>query len=161
MVEHGASQYLVANFEGHDSVRILALHRIHAAQMLLTKTDKLKDFDLDTYITSGAFGFSGDAPEIEVVLRFYDGAGFHLKETPLSIDQRVCKIDEQTLEVTATVRDNRRFRWWLLGFGADLEVVEPEELRNLIWDHLLMSVGRYRDKALVSESVASGTSVPW
>jgi predicted DNA-binding transcriptional regulator YafY len=143
LVEHGSAQYLVVNFEGHDFARILALHRIHDAQMLLTKTNRLKDFDLDAYIASGAFGFSSDAAEIEVVLRFYNGAGFHLKETPLSKDQQVLEIDEQTLEVTATVRDNKRFRWWLLGFGADLEVVSPEDLRKLIWDHLLLGVGRY------------------
>lgn len=129
LVEHGAAQYLVANFEGHDSVRILALHRIHDAHMLPTKTNKLKDFDLDTYIASGAFGFSSDAPEIEVVLRFNNGAGFHLTETPLSQDQNVREIDEQTLEVTATVRDNRRFQWWVLGFGADVEILSPKSFK--------------------------------
>lgn len=129
LVEHGAAQYLVVNFESHEAARIIALHRIHQAQMLPTKTHKPKDFDLDAYIASGAFGFSGDAPEIEVVLRFYNGAGFHLKETPLSADQHVNEIDEQTLEVTATVRDNRRFRWWLLGFGADVDLVQPQKVR--------------------------------
>lgn len=143
LVEYGAAQYLVANFEGHDSARILALHRIHAAHMLPTKTKKLKEFDLDSYIASGAFGFSGDAPEIEVVLRFYDGAGFHLKETPLSKDQRVREIDEQTLEVTATVRDNRRFRWWLLGFGADVEVFSSSNLRDDLRQQLGKAVMRY------------------
>lgn len=143
LVEHGAAQYLVGNFEGHDSARILALHRIHAAQILPTKTNKIKDFDLDTYIASGAFGFSGDAPEIEVGLRFYNGAGFHLKETPLSKDQIVLEIDERTLEVTATVRDNKRFRWWLLGFGEDVEIILPRELRSSISLALSNALGKY------------------
>ncbi|MBC3805799.1 WYL domain-containing protein [Undibacterium seohonense] len=143
LVEHGAAQYLVANFEGHDSARILALHRIHAAHMLPTKTIKLKDFDLDAYIASDAFGFSSNAPEIEVVLRFYDGAGFHLKETPLSRDQRVHEIDEQTLEVTATVRDNRRFRWWLLGFGAGVELIQPDKVRSELLEIFSKNVTTY------------------
>lgn len=143
LVEHGAAQYLVANFEGHDSVRILALHRIHDAHMLPTKTNKLKDFDLDAYIASGAFGFSSDAPEIEVVLRFNNGAGFHLKETPLSQDQRVREIDEQTLEVTATVRDNRRFRWWLMGFGADVELIQPDKVRSELLEIFSKSITAY------------------
>lgn len=143
LVEHGAAQYLVVNFEGHDAARIIALHRIHQAKMLPTKINKPKDFDLDAYIASGAFGFSGDAPEIEVALRFYDGAGFHLKETPFSVDQRVHEIDEQTLEVNATVCDNRRFRWWLMGFGADVKVMGPESLRSLTRDLLSLGVGRY------------------
>ncbi len=143
LVEHGAAQYLVAKFEGHDSARILALHRIHAAQILPTKTNKIKDFDLDTYIASGAFGFSGDVPEIEVGLRFYNGAGFHLKETPLSKDQIVREIDERTLEVTATVRDNKRFRWWLLGFGEDVEIIFPLELRSSVSVALSNALGKY------------------
>jgi len=144
LVEHGAVQYLVANFEGHDSVRILALHRIHAAESLKSKTKQPRNFDLDEYIASGAFGFSGDAPEIEVVLRFFNGAGFHLKETPLSVDQVSTDLDKDVLEVRATVRDNKRFRWWLLGFGADVEVSEPEWMRKNIHSILSASTSRYR-----------------
>ncbi|MBC3881568.1 WYL domain-containing protein [Undibacterium sp. LX40W] len=143
LVEHGAAQYLVANFEGHDSARILALHRIHSAQMHPTKTQKLRDFDLDAYIASGAFGFSGDAPEIQVVLRFYNGAGFHLKETPLSKDQSIRDLDMQTLEVTTMVRDNRRFRWWLLGFGADVEVLSPDRFRREVAEQLAFAMSHY------------------
>lgn len=143
LVEHGAAQYLVVNFEGHEAERIIALHRIHQAEMLPIKTNKPKDFDLDAYIASGAFGFSGDAPEIEVVLRFYNGAGFHLKETPLSVDQQVNEIDEQTLEVTATVRDNRRFRWWINSFASDVCVIEPKTLRDSVISQIKSSLHRY------------------
>ncbi|MBC3881565.1 WYL domain-containing protein [Undibacterium sp. LX40W] len=101
-------------------------------QRLPTKTNKPKDFDLDTYIAGGAFGFSGDAPEIEVVLRFYNGVGFHLKETPLSNHQDVREIDDATLEVTAKVLDTRRFRWWLLGFGADDNVISPQSIKDFV-----------------------------
>jgi predicted DNA-binding transcriptional regulator YafY len=143
LVEHGAAQYLVVNFDGHEAERIIALHRIHRAEMLPSKTNKLKDFDLDVYIASGAFGFSGEAPEIKVVLRFYNGAGFHLKETPLAADQQARDIDAQTLEVSATVRDNKRFHWWLMGFGADVEVLAPRSLRNLVSKKLRAAIEFY------------------
>jgi predicted DNA-binding transcriptional regulator YafY len=143
LVEHGAAQYLVVTFEGHEAPRIIALHRIHRAEVLSSKTNKPKDFDLDAYIASGAFGFSGDAPEIQVVLRFFNGAGFHLTETPLSRDQIVKEIDSQTIEVTATVRDNRRFRWWLLGFGADVEVIDSADLRKFVKENTTRSRGYY------------------
>jgi predicted DNA-binding transcriptional regulator YafY len=32
--------------------------------------------------------------------------------------------------VEATVQDTQQLRWWLLGFGDQVEVVEPGELRN-------------------------------
>ena len=143
LVEHGAAHYLVVNFDGHDAERIIAMHRIHKAEMLNKKTIKPADFDLDAYIASGAFGFSGEAPEIGVVLRFHNGAGFHLKETPLSSDQTVRDIDNQTLEVFATVRDNKRFHWWLLGFGADVEVLAPPSLRSMVAEKLRLAAAFY------------------
>lgn len=148
LVEHGAAQYLVVNFEGRKAERIIALHRIHEAEMLPTQTNKPKDFDLDAYIVSGAFGFSGDAPTIKVVLRFYNGAGFHLTESTLSPDQQVNEIDGQTLEVPATVGDNRRFRWWLLG-GADVEVVLPTGFRELLHRAIEIAARRYRGDELL------------
>lgn len=143
LVEHGAAQYLVVTFDGHEAPRIIALHRIHRAEVLTTKTKKSRDFDLDLYIAEGAFGFSGEAPEIGVVLRFHNGAGFHLKETPLSSDQTVRDIDNQTLEVFATVRDNKRFHWWLLGFGADVEVLAPPSLRSMVAQKLRLAAAFY------------------
>lgn len=130
LVEHGAVLYLVVTFLEYADIRILALHRIHSATMLQTKTKQSTDFDLDTYISSGAFGFGGDAQEIKLEARFYNHAGLHLLETPLSFDQSALEIDATTLEITASVFNTRRLHWWLLGFGADVEVVGPTHLRE-------------------------------
>ena len=34
------------------------------------------------------------------------------------------------MEITATIVDSLQLRFWLNGFGADLEVLEPAELRE-------------------------------
>ena len=63
-------------------------------------------FDLDEYISSGAFG----------LLR--------------SADQQVVAEDEKYLTLQATVPDTAQLEWWLMSFGADAEVLEPVALRE-------------------------------
>ena len=45
-------------------------------------------------------------------------AGLHLRETPLSRDQRVQAREDGWLRISATVVDSARLDWWLRGFGA-------------------------------------------
>lgn len=144
LVENGPVLYLVVTFFEYQDIRLLALHRIESASMLEFDVNRPPGFDLDAYIASGAFGFGGDAKEIKLEIRLFNGRGRHLLETPLSTDQDVRKIDESTLEITATLLDTRRLRWWLLGFGGDIEVVGPAPLRKDIRKENLNAIARYR-----------------
>jgi predicted DNA-binding transcriptional regulator YafY len=45
--------------------------------------------------------------------------------------------------VEATVADTRQLRWWLLGFGGRVEVLEPEGLRGEMKGHAERMAGRY------------------
>jgi predicted DNA-binding transcriptional regulator YafY len=143
LVEHGPVLYLVVTFLEYADIRILALHRIQSATMLESNTRHPANFDLDTYIASGAFGFGGDAQEIKLEVHFFNGAGLHLLETPLSLDQSERKIDGTTLAITASVFNTRRLHWWLLGFGADVEVVGPAHLREDVRQSLAVASSRY------------------
>jgi predicted DNA-binding transcriptional regulator YafY len=144
LVESGAVLYLVATFFEYQDIRLLALHRIQSVSVLETDTGRPVGFDIDAYIASGAFGFGGDAKEIKLEIRLFNGRGRHLLETPLTADQLVRKIDDSTLAITATVLDTRRLRWWLLGFGGDVEVVRPVALRKYMRQEILAATARYR-----------------
>lgn len=144
LVEHGPVLYLVVTLLTYDDIRILALHRIQSAVMLESKVRQSADFDLDAYIGSGAFGFGGDAQEISLEIHFFNQAGSHLLETPLSIDQSARQLDAGTLAITASVFNTPRLRWWLLGFGADVEVLGPAQLREDIKQSLAVANSRYQ-----------------
>jgi predicted DNA-binding transcriptional regulator YafY len=55
-----------------------------------------------------------------------------LYETPLSQDQTISVLDDNHLKITATVVNTEQLRWWLLGFGERIEIIEPPELRGLM-----------------------------
>jgi predicted DNA-binding transcriptional regulator YafY len=123
-------------------VRLLAMHRVKEAEMLADAASQPDGFNLDAYIVDGAFGFGGNET-IKLELRFYDGAGNHLYETPLSADQALVAESDQALRVSATVVNTEQLRWWLLGFGGKVEVMFPEGLRADITKAAEEMVNRY------------------
>lgn len=67
--------------------------------------------------------------EIRLKLRFFNGAGDHLLETPMAADQQA-KQERESLVVRGTVVLSRKLRWWLRSFGPTVEVVSPKRLRD-------------------------------
>lgn len=53
-----------------------------------------------------------------------------LRETPLSLDHTIMDLNEERVIVQATVHDSSELRWWLLGFGVQVEVIAPIALRR-------------------------------
>ena len=57
---------------------------------------------------------------------------YHLGEAALSEDQVIAADEKNGYRVTATVRQSARLRWWILGMGASVEVVQPQSLRDIV-----------------------------
>ena len=57
-------------------------------------------------------------------------AGFHLTETPISIDQKLVQTKEGKYLLKAKLADTSQLRWWLLGFGDQVEIIKPSKLRE-------------------------------
>ena len=149
LVQRGSVLYLYARLFDHPNARILALHRIEQANVL----DDLpavapEGFDLDDLLAAGNLDF-GRGERIAVRLRFYDGKGEHLHETPLSDDQCIEEdgLARGVLTLNATVADTPQLRWWLLGFGEGVEVQEPESLRHELSDTSARMAARYSNSA--------------
>jgi predicted DNA-binding transcriptional regulator YafY len=143
IVQRGQIIYLVCTMFTYADVRLLAMHRVKEAEMLADAASQPEGFNLDAYIVGGAFGFGGNET-IKLELRFYDGVGNHLYETPLSVDQTLTVDSDQTLRVTATIINTEQLRWWLLGFGGKVEVLSPEGLRAGIAQVAEEMINRYR-----------------
>jgi len=144
IVQRGQVVYLYGRLFDYPDTRILALHRIESVTVLDQPVEPPEGFDLDDKVSRGVWSF-GAAEPFEIRLRFYDGKGEHLLETPLSGDQDIERAadDPRTLTVTATVVNNPQLCWWLLGFGDGVEVLAPESLRREIGDIARRLAARY------------------
>jgi predicted DNA-binding transcriptional regulator YafY len=143
IVQRGPITYLVATIFKYTDIRLLALHRIKSAARIEHKAKRPTDFDLDSYLSDGRLDF-GNGKKIRLRLLFYGGAGDHLYESPLSVDQRIEDRGAGTIEITATVPHTPQLEWWIEGFCAEVQVLEPEGMRARLIDRLKNAVALYR-----------------
>ncbi len=142
LVYRGAVGYLVATIVPYDDPRQLALHRIRAAELLDETATHPADFDLHAYARSGAFGYLDEGP-IALVLLMQRPAAQHLHETPLSTDQRIDDDGPDHVRIRATVNLTSQLRWWILGFGGQVEVLQPAALRKGIGAEFVQAAKNY------------------
>lgn len=130
LAQQGSRLYLVCRFRGHTNERSLALHRIHKASISTFDFAYPSDFDLERYDLDGRFYF-GEGEEIRLSFCIGRESGYHLLETPLSMDQHVELIDGG-YQVMATVIDSLQLDRWLRGFGDEVWSITKEECTTKI-----------------------------
>jgi len=140
-----AVTYLVASHRDYDNVVMFALHRFVHADVTDAPARHLPGFDFDEWIRRGGFDADRHGETVRLVVRLDPEVGEHLYETPLSDDQQLVRTDNGHLELIADVKDTHQLRWWLRGFGPDIEVIEPIEIRDWLLEGARRQISRYVD----------------
>ncbi len=140
--------YLVCTLRDYNQlkdVKQIALHRIVSAEKLESQGIVPEGFSLQAYVDSDAFGYPKSEQDIRLKAAFDRKVAQHLYETPLSKDQVISGIDtdSERVMVEASVADTARLRWWLLGFGDSVEVIEPVSLREELSENIKKMHERY------------------
>lgn len=134
LMQQGPRRYLIACRGVGAQERQYALHRILAARAEPTALPEQRPpFSVKEYIDSGRAGF-GTGEKVAVVFHIEQDSGNHLRETPVSLDQRISIDREGWMRVSATVPDSIWFWDWLRGFGHRAYLVEPAERAESYWD---------------------------
>ncbi|RLA07076.1 MAG: hypothetical protein DRQ51_07210 [Gammaproteobacteria bacterium] len=120
--------YLLATVKNYKNIVQFVLHRFTKTTLQNQKIQK-SDFNLHNYIQEGHFDFiEGDDFEIELL--FTKGAANHLYETPLNDTQKLAKQSDGRVKLTATVHNSSQLRWYIRGFAHQVEVINPQSLRD-------------------------------
>jgi len=121
--------YLVCSMWDYPDIRLLTLHRMNMATVMDTPSLAPDGFDLDKYIESGELDFAvGDTINLKAWIS--EDMAIHLQERPLHANQTIVETDGSRILLTAMVQDTNELRWWLLGFGDQVEILAPESLRS-------------------------------
>ena len=148
LILEGPRNYLVAQFERFDTPTnlpcTLALSRIEMANVKDESFVYPADFSLAEFVASQPTGW-GTGKQIRVTLSVLPHLGRILTESPLGEDQMVKRGDEPDDDwtVEATVPESERLVWWLLSFGAGVEVLAPLELRERVGEDLRAATAFY------------------
>ena len=130
LVQRGSVTYLVANAFDYDEPRIYALHRIIRASVLPTRTTPPRNFDLEQYISLGAFQFGNDEI-IKLRARISKTLAKILIETPISEDMKI-KTNQNDCLLSCTTPNTWQLNWWIMANGDQIEILQPLSLRKWI-----------------------------
>ena len=113
-------------------IRHLPLHRFKTANANGETSIEPENFDIDDYLDKESLSFLRTEKKLKVELLFRGNTGFHLSETPVSKDQKYKEEKNGKIRISGTVADTEQLRWWILGFGENVEVIKPLTLRDEI-----------------------------
>jgi len=123
--------YLVATLWDYKDVRQLALHRMSKAKLSNILATKIKEFSLREYIESEQeFSYPRTRKLMKIRVSFSPGTAYHLFESKLSENQKLSSLRDGRILLEAAVSDTEDIRWWLRGFGSQVEILSPPSLRQ-------------------------------
>ncbi|BCR05678.1 WYL domain-containing protein [Desulfuromonas versatilis] len=93
----------------------------------------------------GGFGIFQGTGLTHVVLRFSPFRAAWIREQLWHPHQRLSEHPDGSLDLSFPVADFREIKLRVLQFGADVEVIEPEELRRQVREEIGRMVGVYRN----------------
>lgn len=127
-------------------VFVINLDRIVSGRVLLDPAQRPHGFTLDDYLQRGHLHYPMSDPPQSLVLQLEATPGIAQvwRDAPLGEDQRILKEDATRVTLSVTVPDTFALRAYLRGFGADVEVLAPADLRAEFELEANRAMARYR-----------------
>ncbi len=123
--------YLIGWDETRGAIRTFKLERIEAVALTADTFEAPPEGSIEeTFAT--AWDIIADLPVVEVVLRFSPSIAARVRETRWHPSERLEPADDGSLTWRARLSGTLEIRSWILGWGADVEVLAPPELRTEI-----------------------------
>ena len=143
--------YLLAFDEGRAARRTFKVERILSAMLTPDVFEAPEDY-LPAAELARAWDVIADDKPLKVVIRFSPAVAKRAAETRWHPSQELEELADGSLIWRGEVAGTREIRIWILGWGADAEVLEPAALRDDVAAELaraaeLYSAGRPRQAA--------------
>jgi len=122
--------YVIANDHLRREIRIFALERMIEVSRTEYKFEIPEDFDFEKYMESALGIFRG--PVIDVKVEFASSLAPYVRERQWHASQSIEGRADGSVIMSLKVADSLELRRWVLSFGAEAEVLEPESLRREI-----------------------------
>lgn len=123
--------YLVCTLWDYHDIKQFALHRFISAEKSALPYQAQQDFSLQAYTKEQhQFSYPTTQEPIQLKVLFENNIAKHLAETPLNEEQKLTPQDENWTLLETNIHETLELRWWLQGFGDNIEVLEPASLRE-------------------------------
>lgn len=126
----GFSTYLIGYAESGERMGICTfkLNRIEEAEIIDADFDVPHELNMDEMLSSAWGVIYGE--EVQVKLRFSPAVTRRVKETRWHLSQKIEDLEDGGCVLTVRVGSTLEMTPWIRGWGPDVEVLEPLELRE-------------------------------
>jgi len=131
LVSRDGRGYLIAWCHKREDVLIFRMDRIRAVEPTHAFFDIADGFHLEQFLGS-MFGMFRDREPFTVKVRFSPWVARWIKEDRWHASQVMTDLPDGSLQVDLEVMGEVDVRRWILSFGGDAEVLEPEFLRRAV-----------------------------
>lgn len=146
------SWYVIGRSSLHRQNRTFHLGRV-------TKMEELDDtfriprgFSVERYLKNAWSLVPEPGPDYNVAVRFQPLVARNVAEVAWHKTQEVEWNDDGTLDFKVTVTGIGEISWWILGYGANAEVLKPPQLRERVAQHAKRMLSVYESNGKPSES---------
>ena len=134
--------YLVAHDCGRDAIRTFALPRMSEVTLARTKFTMPADFDPESFFAS-ALGVVEGKGNHEITIRFSAAVSARIEERDWHESQQLLRRRDGSIDLTLRLSSLVEIERWVLGWGAEAEVLAPSELRQQISRTVTALTARY------------------
>lgn len=137
------ASYVLAHDQLRNALRTFKVERIQKASLLDEHYAIPEDFDPYAWLQS-SWGIMAEE-EVEVRLRFSPQVARRVQESVWHHSQQLVATPDGGCLLTLRVGGIREIQGWVLGWGADVEVLAPSELRQQIAEESQRMAHQYQE----------------
>ena len=138
--QYNGRWFLVAQAEGFDYFGTYPIDRIRKVE-LWKKAFQPPVTDIYEYFRDNTGVTVTDKPIERIVLKISNTRYPYVETKPFSEKQKIVSHDAENHIISFPMRINREFEALLLSFGDDLEVLEPQSLRDMMAE-IIIAMGK-------------------
>ena len=134
--------YVIGHDDWADDIRTFKLERLERAQVLAQPFTIPSEFDLEAHLTT-SWGIMAGSELTEVALRFTPEATAHVRERRWHPSQNLEAAAEGGCLLRVRVTEPLEMQPWIRSWGAQVEVLAPNSLRERIAGELRQAAKHY------------------
>ncbi len=142
MIHHRGSLYLVGWAPRRERVQHWKIDRIEEAELTQLQFQRPEGFDLRQHLVK-SFGIFHGEGDVHVKVRFSPAAARYVQEGRWHESQKLSREKDGSLLAEFCLSTTEEIKRWVLSFGKEAKVLEPESLRQEMNNELQSTLLQY------------------
>jgi predicted DNA-binding transcriptional regulator YafY len=142
--EHDGGLYLIAVITKYGDLRTFAVERFTKVDQIDADFVYPADFDPERYLSSAFSLFFGEPETFKI--RFSKEQTRYIKERMWAVDENKDIRKDGSMILSMTTSGGYDIKKWVMSFGGDAELLEPQWLRDEIVEEMKRSLKKYQGK---------------